>query len=46
MAHYLMKYKGTYRVLAELDVRTNDIPRDANGEIAEGYEDIYCLSVW
>lgn len=41
MAHYLMKYKGAYRVLPEFDVVTNDIPRDINGEIAEGYEDIY-----
>lgn len=39
--HYLMKYKGVYRILPELDVETNDIPRDYNGEIADGYNDIY-----
>lgn len=39
--HYLMKYKGTYRILAELDESTNDIPRNSNGEIATGYDDLY-----
>ena len=38
---YLMKYKGKYRILPELDYRTNDIPRDYNGEIADGYDDLY-----
>lgn len=38
--HYMMKYKGTYRVLAKLD-STNDIPRDRNGDIADGYDDLY-----
>lgn len=33
MNHYLMKYKGTYRVLPELDMNTNDFPRDSNGNI-------------
>lgn len=41
MSHYLLKYKGTYRVLPELDNETMDIPRDFNGEIAEGYDDLY-----
>lgn len=41
MASYLMKYKGVYRILPELDVDTNDIPRDYNGEVADGYDDIY-----
>lgn len=36
--HYMMKYKGTYRVLAELDQQTNDIPRDANGNVSEDVE--------
>lgn len=31
--NYLMKYKGTYRVLPELDMNTNDFPRDNNGNI-------------
>lgn len=39
--HYLMKYKGTYRILPELDQNTHDIPRDKSGEIANGYDDIY-----
>lgn len=38
MAHYLMKYKGTYRVLAELDKVTNDIPRDTKGNASEDAE--------
>lgn len=38
---YLMKYKGTYRILPELDADTKDIPRDYNDEVAEGYDDIY-----
>ena len=41
MSHYLMKYKGTYRILPELDIDTHDFPRDANGEIADGYDDLY-----
>lgn len=40
--HYLMKYKGIYRILPELDIETKDIPRnEINGEIADGYDDIY-----
>lgn len=39
--HYLMKYKGTYRILPELDQNTHDIPRNKRGEIMEGYDDIY-----
>ena len=39
---YLMKYKGIYRILPELDLETNDIPRDnETGEIMDGYDDIY-----
>lgn len=33
MADYLMKYKGTYRLLAEIDTETNDFPRTDKGEI-------------
>lgn len=40
-SHYLMKFKGKYRILPELDLHTNDIPRNKNGEIANGYDDIY-----
>lgn len=36
--HYMMKYKGIYRVLAELDQQTNDLPRDANGNVSEDVE--------
>lgn len=41
MAQYLLKYKGTYRVLGELDLDTGDFPRDANGSIDEDYDDLY-----
>lgn len=33
MADYLMKYKGTYRLLPELCLDTNDFPRNDKGEI-------------
>ena len=38
---YLMKYKGTYRLLAEFDIETHDIPRDEDGNVMDGYNDIY-----
>lgn len=41
MAQYLLKFKGKYRILPELDLGTNDFPRDKNGEIAKEYDDIY-----
>lgn len=41
MANYLMKYKGQYRILPEIDLKTNDIPRDKDGEVADGYDDLY-----
>ena len=41
MSHYLMKFKGQYRLLPELDIETNDIPREVTGEVADGYDDIY-----
>lgn len=41
MANYLMKYKGTYRILAELDRRTNDVPRDTNGNVDDDFIDLY-----
>lgn len=41
MAHYLMKFKGRYRILPELDKETNDFPRNAAGEIEDSYDDIY-----
>lgn len=41
MSHYLLKFKGTYRIRPELDETTHDIPRDAKGNIAEGYDDLY-----
>lgn len=39
MANYLNKYKGKYRLKANIDMNTNDFPRDMNGKI-EDY-DIY-----
>ena len=41
MSHYLMKFKGRYRILPELDRETNDFPRNAQGDIDESYDDIY-----
>ena len=41
MSNYLMKFKGKYRILPELDVETNDIPRDYDGSVCAGYDDIY-----
>lgn len=31
MANYLMRYKGTYRILPELDLETNSFPVDCDG---------------
>lgn len=36
-----MKYKGTYRLKAEVDQGTNDFPRDENGNIDASYDDIF-----
>lgn len=33
MANYMMKYKGTYRLLPELCTNTNDFPRTQDGSI-------------
>lgn len=33
MASYMMRYKGKYRVLCELDMDTNDFPRNSDGKI-------------
>lgn len=33
--NYLMKYKGKYRILAEIDESTNDFPRDSSGNIED-----------
>lgn len=33
VAKYLMKYKGIYRIKANIDESTNDFPRDENGNI-------------
>jgi hypothetical protein len=41
MAQYLMKYKGTYRILPELDIEFHDIPRDLQGNIDSSYDDLY-----
>ena len=41
MYRYLMKYVGTYRVKAELDLHTNDFPRLDNGEIDTSFDDLY-----
>lgn len=41
MAHYLMKYKGTYRVMPVLDEIYHDIPRDAQGNIQHEDVELY-----
>lgn len=35
MADYMTKYKGKYRLLAEIDDSTNDFPRDSDGSISD-----------
>ncbi len=42
MANYLMKYKGKYRILPELDKETNDFVRDELGNISEDHIYIDC----
>ena len=39
--HYLMKYKGTYRVLPVLDEVYHDLPRDVNGNIVHEEVELY-----
>ena len=41
MYRYLERYVGTYRVVAEYDLNTNDFPRDEEGNIDESFEDMY-----
>lgn len=39
--HYLMKYKGVYRVLPVLDEVYHDLPRDMNGNIIHEEVELY-----
>lgn len=39
MSSYLMKYKGKYRLKANIDIDTKDFPRDMNGNIDS--DDVY-----
>ena len=39
--HYLMKYKGTYRVLPVLDEVYHDLPRDTSGNIIHEEVELY-----
>lgn len=41
MSHYLMKYKGTYRVLPVLDEVYHDLPRDKIGNILHEDVELY-----
>lgn len=41
MSHYLMKYKGTYRVLPVLDEVYHDLPRDNSGNINHEEVELY-----
>ena len=38
---YLEKFVGTYRVLPQLDLLTNNFPRTENGSIDPSYEDMF-----
>lgn len=44
MANYLMKYKGTYRILPELDMETNSFPIDCDGVRDEDMIYIACAN--
>lgn len=45
MNNYLWnKFKGKYRVLPEVDKRTNDVPRDLTGVVDADYDDFYIPS--
>lgn len=41
MSHYLMKYKGRYRVLPVLDEVYHDLPRDTQGNISHEEVELY-----
>ena len=41
MSHYLMKYKGTYRVLPVLDEVYHDLPRNTSGDIVHEEVELY-----
>lgn len=42
MANYLYKkYKGQFRVKADMDLSTNDFPRDEQGNIDSSFDDFY-----
>ncbi len=41
MSRYLMKFVGKYRVKTNLDLETNDVPRDEHGVIDPDFDDIY-----
>lgn len=41
MYRYLLKYVGTYRVKAELDINKQDFPREETGELDKSFEDLY-----
>ena len=41
MSHYLMKYKGTYRVLPVLDEVYHDLPRNTSGDIIHEEVELY-----
>ena len=41
MNNDIMKWHGKYRILAHVDQRTNDFPRNEDGEVDESYDDLY-----
>lgn len=44
MAYYLSRYVGKYRVKSEIDLNTNDFPRDINGHIEDCNTYIKCAN--
>lgn len=41
MSYIVDKFKGKYRILPEYDIETNDVPRNEDGSIADGYDDLF-----
>lgn len=39
--HYLLKYKGQFRILPVLDTKYHDLPRDVNGNISHEDVELY-----
>lgn len=42
MSNYILKFKGKYRLLPDIELRTNDFIKDENGNISEDHVYIDC----